>query len=64
MNKLPENLFRGDSAPQNKRKLKDTFKGGLLFTNLCHGGNGREIFSKVRHGLHHEQMIISICLIP
>ena len=51
MNKLPENLFRGDSAPQNKRKLKDTFKGGLLFTNLCHGGNGREIFSKVRHGL-------------
>ena len=45
MNKLPEYLYRGDADPHNKRKLKETFKSGLLLTNLCNGGNGREIFS-------------------
>lgn len=45
MHKLPKYLYRGDADPYNKRKLKETFRSGLLMTNLCNGGNGREIFS-------------------
>lgn len=45
MNQLPKYLYRGDADPHNKRKLKETFNSGLLLTNLCNGGKGREIFS-------------------
>ena len=45
MTQIPKYLFRGDADPLNKRKLKETFKSGLLLTNLCNGGNGREIFN-------------------
>ncbi len=45
MNQIPKKLYRGDADPNNKRKLKETFKSSLLLTNLCNGGKGREIFS-------------------
>lgn len=45
MNKLPTYLYRGDSDPNNVRKLKSTLRGGLLLTNLCNGGSGREIIN-------------------
>ncbi|MDC9721641.1 MAG: hypothetical protein PSN34_02555 [Urechidicola sp.] len=46
MSRLPKYLYRGDADPENKRKLRETFNSGLLLTNLCDGGNGREIFGK------------------
>ena len=58
MNKLPENLYRGDADPENKRKLKETFKSGLLLTNLCNGGNGREIFSNSLENLINKHIAI------
>lgn len=42
---LPKLLFRGDNDKCNKRQLKSTLNSGVLLTNLCNGGNGREIFS-------------------
>lgn len=45
MNQLPKYLYRGDADPLNKRKLKETYNSGLFLTNLCNGGNGREILS-------------------
>lgn len=51
MTNLPKYLYRGDADPDNKRKLKETFKNGLLLTNLCNGGNGREIFSNTLENL-------------
>jgi hypothetical protein len=44
MNSLPKYLYRGDSDPHGQRMLRATFKSGLLMTNLCNGGSGREIF--------------------
>lgn len=46
INLLPRYLYRGDSDPDNLRKLRETIKGGVILSNLCNGGNGREIFSK------------------
>ena len=43
---LPKYLYRGDKDPHNHRQLRATINSGLLLTNLCNGGNGREIFSK------------------
>lgn len=43
---LPEYLFRGDSDPNNKRNLKSTLFNGLMMTNLCNGGSGKEIFNR------------------
>jgi hypothetical protein len=43
---LPPYLYRGDQDPQNTRKLKDTLGSGLLLTNLCNGGIGKEIFNQ------------------
>lgn len=42
---LPKYLYRGDSDCNNQRQLKALINSGLLLTNLCNGGNGREIFS-------------------
>lgn len=41
---VPKYLFRGDSDRKNLRQLRATINSGLLLTNLCGGGNGREIF--------------------
>ncbi len=51
MNQLPKYLYRGDADPLNNRKLKETYNSGLLLTNLCNGGNGREIFSNALENL-------------
>jgi hypothetical protein len=45
MQSLPKYLYRGDSDPKKERMLKATFESCVLMTNLCNGGNGREIFS-------------------
>lgn len=45
MQPLPKYLYRGDSDSENKRKLRETISNELLLTNLCSGGNGRDIFS-------------------
>ena len=45
MQPFPKYLYRSDSDKENKRKLRETIKSELLMTNLCNGGNGREIFS-------------------
>lgn len=42
---LPNYLYRGDSDQFGIRKLKANFKSELILTNLCSGGNGREIFN-------------------
>lgn len=42
---LPKYLYRGDSDSNGERKLKDTFKSGLLLSNLSNGGKGEEIFN-------------------
>lgn len=42
---LPKYLYRGDSDSYGERKLKDTFKSGLLLSNLSNGGKGAEIFN-------------------
>ncbi|MFY0601954.1 MAG: hypothetical protein JXR03_19930 [Cyclobacteriaceae bacterium] len=41
---IPERLYRCDSDPDGKRKLKQTFGKGEILTNLSNGGLGREIF--------------------
>jgi hypothetical protein len=43
---LPEYLFRGDQDQYNIRKLKSTLGNGLMMTNLCNGGSGRDIFNQ------------------
>ncbi len=43
---LPQSLYRGDQDPVNKRDLKATLGSGLLLTNLCKGGIGKEIFNQ------------------
>jgi hypothetical protein len=43
---LPEYLFRGDQDRYNVRKLKSTLGNGLMMTNLCNGGSGRDIFNQ------------------
>ncbi len=58
MTELPKSLYRGDADPQNKRKLKETFNSGLLLTNLCNGGNGREIFSNSLENLINKHIAI------
>lgn len=45
MKLLPRFLYRGDSDINNMRKLRETFSSELLLTNMCNGGDGREIFS-------------------
>ena len=42
---LPKNLFRGDSDKNNQRDVKTLINSGIIKTNLCNGGNGREIFN-------------------
>lgn len=58
MTKLPKYLYRGDADPLKKRKLKETFKSGLLLTNLCNGGNGREIFSNTLENLINKHIAV------
>ena len=58
MSQLPKYLYRGDADPENKRKLRETFKSSLLLTNLCNGGNGREIFSNSLEQLINEHIAI------
>ena len=41
---LPQYLYRSDSDKKGDRKLKQTINSGVFLTNLCNGGNGREIF--------------------
>ncbi|MEC4678298.1 MAG: hypothetical protein VST69_06040 [Nitrospirota bacterium] len=46
---LPEFIYRGDSDPETKRKLKTQYPGSAycgLLTNLSNRGSGREIFSE------------------
>jgi len=59
MTQLPKYLYRGDADPHNKRKLKETFKSGLLLTNLCNGGNGREIFRNTLENLVNKHITVS-----
>ena len=42
---LPKFLFRGDRDEKKSRRLKETINSGILLTNLCNGGNGKEIFT-------------------
>lgn len=58
MTELPKYLYRGDADPHKKRKLKETFKSGLLLTNLCNGGNGREIFSDTLENLINKHIAV------
>lgn len=58
MHNLPKYLYRGDADPNNKRKLKETFKSGLLLTNLCNGGNGREIFNNSLENLINKHIAV------
>lgn len=57
-NLLPKFLYRGDADPENKRKLKETYKSGLLFTNLCNSGNGREIFGNTLENLINKHIAV------
>lgn len=47
--KLPRVLYRGDSDAHKVRDLKATINGGVLKTNLCSGGSGKEIFNRPLH---------------
>jgi len=58
MTLIPKYLFRGDADPLNKRKLKETYKSGLLLTNLCNGGNGREIFNNSLESLVNKHIAV------
>lgn len=42
---FPKYLYRGDSDKKNERDLRFTLNGSVIKTNLCNGGNGREIFN-------------------
>jgi len=56
--KIPQYLFRGDSDSFDKRHLRSTVNNGLLLTNLCSGGNGREIFNSSLIQLLSQHIII------
>jgi hypothetical protein len=42
---IPKYLYRGDNDSNKQRNLKSLINCEMLLTNLCNGGNGREIFN-------------------
>jgi len=48
---FPKYLYRGDSDPKNDRNLKLTLNSSVIKTNLCNGGNGREIFNDTLYSI-------------
>lgn len=53
---LPKYLYRGDSDPTKERDLKLTLNSCIIETNLCNGGNGREIFNDNLASLVHKHI--------
>ena len=48
-NMLPRFIYRGDSDPSNKRRLREVYPGsvyGCILTNLSNHGSGLEIFTQ------------------
>jgi len=53
---LPPFLYRGDSDPDKKRRLRSSEETGYLITNLGDGGDGREIFNH-----RFEELVVRHC---